>query len=149
MIRDYTDQAANERTFLAWVRTGIAVTTFGLFIEKFNMFIAASQSGLSRLAPVGGLAAVVERYDGLALAFLGIVVTVIAAIRFAGYRTQISNVGSPRKANVGWGAALLIILAFILAAAIAYLVLDCVTQDRVLYDLPTNRFALPPAFSIV
>jgi putative membrane protein len=25
MIRDYSDHAANERTFLAWLRTGIAV----------------------------------------------------------------------------------------------------------------------------
>jgi putative membrane protein len=25
MIRGYSDHAANERTFLAWVRTGIAV----------------------------------------------------------------------------------------------------------------------------
>jgi Domain of unknown function (DUF202) len=26
MIRSYTDHAANERTFLAWLRTGIAIT---------------------------------------------------------------------------------------------------------------------------
>jgi putative membrane protein len=29
MITGYTDHAANERTFLAWVRTGIAVIAFG------------------------------------------------------------------------------------------------------------------------
>jgi len=29
MIRGYSDHAANERTFLAWVRTGIAVIAFG------------------------------------------------------------------------------------------------------------------------
>ena len=28
----------NERTFLAWVRTGIAVIAFGFVIEKFNLF---------------------------------------------------------------------------------------------------------------
>lgn len=28
MIRDYSDHAANERTFLAWLRTGIAVIAF-------------------------------------------------------------------------------------------------------------------------
>ncbi|MGH7841400.1 MAG: YidH family protein, partial [Candidatus Binataceae bacterium] len=36
MIRGYRDHAANERTFLAWVRTGIAVIAFGFVIEKFN-----------------------------------------------------------------------------------------------------------------
>jgi len=38
MIRGYSDHAANERTFLAWVRAGIAVIAFGFVIEKFNLF---------------------------------------------------------------------------------------------------------------
>jgi len=36
MIRGYSDHAANERTFLAWVRTGIAVIAFGFVVEKFK-----------------------------------------------------------------------------------------------------------------
>ena len=39
MIRGYPDHAANERTFLAWVRTGIAVIAFGFVVEKFNLFV--------------------------------------------------------------------------------------------------------------
>jgi uncharacterized membrane protein YidH (DUF202 family) len=39
MIRGYSDHAANGRTFLAWVRTGIAVIAFGFVIEKFNLFV--------------------------------------------------------------------------------------------------------------
>jgi len=38
MIRDYGDHAANERTFLVWLRTSIAVIAFGFLIEKFNLF---------------------------------------------------------------------------------------------------------------
>jgi uncharacterized membrane protein YidH (DUF202 family) len=34
MIEGYRDHAANERTFLAWVRTGIAVIALGFVIEK-------------------------------------------------------------------------------------------------------------------
>ncbi len=41
MIRGYSDHAANERTFLAWVRTGIAVIAFGFVVEKFNLFLDA------------------------------------------------------------------------------------------------------------
>jgi len=44
MIRGYSDHAANERTFLAWVRTGIAVVAFGFVVEKFNLFIATIAS---------------------------------------------------------------------------------------------------------
>ena len=39
MIRDYADHAANERIFLAWLRTGMAVVAFGFVIEKFNLFV--------------------------------------------------------------------------------------------------------------
>ena len=41
MIQSYVDHAANERTFLAWVRTGVAVVAFGFVIEKFNLFLVS------------------------------------------------------------------------------------------------------------
>ena len=39
MIKRHSDHAANERTFLAWVRTAIAVMAFGFVIEKFDLFL--------------------------------------------------------------------------------------------------------------
>jgi hypothetical protein len=50
MIRGYSDHAANERTFLAWVRTGIAVIAFGFVIEKFNLFVLTIASSASAFA---------------------------------------------------------------------------------------------------
>ena len=49
MIQSFSDHAANERTFLAWVRTGIAVIAFGFVIEKFNLFVLT----LARTAGLG------------------------------------------------------------------------------------------------
>ena len=37
MIANYTDHAANERTYLAWIRTGLAVAAFGFFLFKLNV----------------------------------------------------------------------------------------------------------------
>ncbi|BCS94031.1 hypothetical protein L3N51_00397 [Metallosphaera sp. J1] len=34
-----SDHMANERTFLAWVRTGIALIGFGFVIAKFALFL--------------------------------------------------------------------------------------------------------------
>lgn len=34
MINRFQEHAANERTFLSWVRTAVAVAGFGLLIEK-------------------------------------------------------------------------------------------------------------------
>jgi len=34
-----TDHLANERTFLAWIRTSIGIMGFGFIVVKFSMFI--------------------------------------------------------------------------------------------------------------
>ena len=35
---DRRDRLANERTFLAWVRTSISIMAFGFVVEKFVLF---------------------------------------------------------------------------------------------------------------
>jgi uncharacterized membrane protein YidH (DUF202 family) len=37
--KDRSDHMANERTFLAWVRTSIGIMAFGFVVEKFALFI--------------------------------------------------------------------------------------------------------------
>jgi putative membrane protein len=39
MIKSYNDHAANERTYLAWMRTGIAIIAFGFVLERFDIFL--------------------------------------------------------------------------------------------------------------
>ena len=86
MIRGYTDHAANERTFLAWVRTGIAVIAFGFIIEKFNLFvltIASSTSAeVARRLQLERLSGPLGRYGGLALICGGLALIVVATARF-------------------------------------------------------------------
>jgi hypothetical protein len=48
MIHGYSDHAAKERAFLAWVRTGIAVLGFGFVIEKFNLSVLAMATTSAR-----------------------------------------------------------------------------------------------------
>jgi len=47
MIKRYSDHAANERTFLAWVRTAIAVMAFGFLIERFDLFVRVAAPPLA------------------------------------------------------------------------------------------------------
>src|SRR5208282_5460252 len=46
MIRNFRDHSANERTFLAWVRTAIAVMAFGFIVEKFDLFLELASPSL-------------------------------------------------------------------------------------------------------
>src|ERR1700694_6312538 len=81
MIRGYSDHAANDRTFLAWVRTAIAVMAFGFLVEKFDLFLelaAPSLAGRTLSLPgqkFGNIA-------GLALIVLGTAMIGLAAARF-------------------------------------------------------------------
>jgi putative membrane protein len=47
MIRNFSDHSANERTFLAWVRTAIAVMAFGFLVEKFDLFLEVAAPSLA------------------------------------------------------------------------------------------------------
>jgi putative membrane protein len=86
MIAGYTDHAANERTFLAWVRTGIAVIAFGFVVEKFNLFLlsmaAAGLGGEVHHAQLADLSGRIGRYDGLVLIFGGVGLVILATTRF-------------------------------------------------------------------
>ena len=52
MIKRYSDHAANERTFLAWVRTAIAVMAFGFVIERFDLFLQVIAPQMAQGSPV-------------------------------------------------------------------------------------------------
>jgi uncharacterized membrane protein YidH (DUF202 family) len=42
---------ANERTFLAWIRTSIALMAFGFVVEKFALFVKEAEYLLMRAVP--------------------------------------------------------------------------------------------------
>ena len=81
MIKRYSDHAANERTFLAWVRTAIAVMAFGFVIERFDLFLkyVAPQAAQPQISPHGGMFA---NAAGLAFVALGVAIVAIAGWRF-------------------------------------------------------------------
>jgi putative membrane protein len=81
MLKRYSDHAANERTFLAWVRTSIAVMAFGFVIERFDLFLryAAPPGAQQQIAPHQGTFADLA---GLAFVVLGIAIIAIAGWRF-------------------------------------------------------------------
>src|ERR1700761_387038 len=89
MIERYSDHAANERTFLAWVRTGIATIAFGFVVEKFNLFVRtlAQANGNASAQDAGRLqqthlTGAFSHYDGLILIVVGMAVILLSLVRF-------------------------------------------------------------------
>jgi putative membrane protein len=97
MITRYSDHAANERTFLAWVRTAIAMMAFGFVIERFDLFLryATPFAAQQKIAPHDGAFA---NAAGLAFIVLGVAIIAIAGWRFVQTAKDIgseSEVASP------------------------------------------------------
>jgi putative membrane protein len=126
MIRSYTDHAANERTFFAWLRTGVAVIAFGFLVERFDLFILTMADAVS--VPGAGrdrleaLSHSCGRGAGEALIVVGIVFSVAATIRFVrtGILLDDAKIHAP---GIVLELSLSMILAILLIAASIPLIL--------------------------
>ena len=120
MIKRYGDHAANERTFLAWVRTAIAVMAFGFVIERFDLFLkyAAPASAQAKISPHGGVFANIA---GLAFIALGIAIVAIAGWRFAATAREIDSDGEVPGPGERFDLALAGMIALLGAALAVFL----------------------------
>jgi putative membrane protein len=127
MIERYSDHAANERTFLAWVRTGIATIAFGFVVEKFNLFVMtlakANLIDATKRARPDKVSGSLSHYDGLALIVVGAVIIVLALVRFIRTSRLIDDEQPHRAGSVRVELALSVILALIVATLTAHLAL--------------------------
>lgn len=79
MKLNFADHSANERTFLAWIRTSIAIMAFGFVVGKFTVFLNYLSLSLNQ-PPVNDAPG--AALLGLALLVLGSVVIATATVRF-------------------------------------------------------------------
>jgi len=94
MVRSHADQAANERSFRAWVHPAIAVMAFGLLVERIDVFlvlVAPSLADRSLRLPGQQFG----NADVLALIVVGAAIVVIAAARFLVTVKAIDSAGTP------------------------------------------------------
>jgi putative membrane protein len=80
-----TEHLANERTLLAWVRTGIGLIALGFVVSRFGLY-------LRELAPRTGSSAPATHHSaliGAALVALGILLTVVALHQYRTTQRQI------------------------------------------------------------
>jgi putative membrane protein len=93
MIANYTNHAANERTFLAWIRTGLAVAAFGFLLSRLNVFLGAASEAPPRVPAeaTGAIVAVAGRHVGVALVAIGIAIIVRSGIGFERTRRAIDR----------------------------------------------------------
>ncbi|WP_167854882.1 DUF202 domain-containing protein [Mangrovimicrobium sediminis] len=88
-MKNYRDHAANERTWLAWIRTAIAIIAFGFIIERFELFSRYVTASLGKQ----GAEALVPGVNPLAalLVSSGVAVIIFATVRFARHQRMIES----------------------------------------------------------
>ncbi len=100
MIRNFNDHAANERTYLSWVRTALGIAAFGIAIPRLDL-----APGLYGLAGGFGLVAIASA------------MLILSTVRFVAATREIESpevfsASSVRREVVLSGLLLLAILVF-------------------------------------
>ena len=113
-----SDHLANERTFLAWVRTSVGIMAFGFVVVKFSLFVKQISLilGKGNIVQNRGYSAIV----GIILVAVGTVTSVLSYIRYRQTSKQLEE-GSYSHSSL----LITVLTAFIFlvsALLIAYLI---------------------------
>ncbi len=84
-----SDHLANERTFLAWIRTSIAMMGFGFVIVKFALFIRQISVALHQpnVSSGKGFSAVI----GVIMVAFGAIIAALSFVRYRDVEKQLTN----------------------------------------------------------
>ena len=111
---------AAERTFLAWIRTGLALMGFGFVVARFGLFLhefSQHESGV-KIASTGFSIAV-----GVGLVMVGVFVDIAATVNHFRVTAQLRSGEYEAGRPSLLGAAVAILLALLGLAMAAYLVI--------------------------
>jgi putative membrane protein len=82
------EHLANERTFLAWIRTSIALMGFGFVIVKFTLFLKQLSLLLeTRNLPSKGYSSVI----GVVMVAIGVIIAILAFLQYKRNEKWIKN----------------------------------------------------------
>ena len=83
------DHLANERTFLAWIRTSIGIMGFGFVVVKFSLFVkqVSIALGHNTHTPSTGSSPAI----GILLVTLGALVTLFSYLRYSSSKKQLEQ----------------------------------------------------------
>ncbi len=100
---------AKERTFLAWIRTGLALMGFGFVVARFSLFLRMIQTKGEEISPAHpGW----SMWFGTFLIFLGVFVQLGSVIDYVRFTVKFNRgeFHKPKTSYLGIGVAICLIL---------------------------------------
>lgn len=111
------DHLANERTFLAWVRTGAAIVVFGFAIGRFSIAMRQLTALEGHPIRTAGLSV----WMGASSIMAGVLLVIAGLVRYRKTRTQLdNNTFEPAGFVVDLITILTIVFGLALAAYLIY-----------------------------
>jgi putative membrane protein len=108
--RDPRVYMAAERTFLAWIRTALALMAFGFVVARFGVFLRElAVSGESGARQGSGS----SLWVGLALIGVGVITCLVCSVRHARYVRAIDEGSFRRSFGSAFAFALVAVLALV------------------------------------
>lgn len=124
MTAQFRDLAANERTFLAWVRTAIGVIAFGFLIEKFELLfqLARKQLPHQTTTHIPITSTTIEKV-GITMMGIGVLVIITSTIQYTIQKIRILREQEVKAAPIFISSTLALLLVIIALLLIAYVAL--------------------------
>ena len=111
------DHLANERTFLAWVRTGAAIVVFGFAIGRFSIAMRQLTAFQGHPLRTAGLSV----WMGAGSIVAGVLLVVAGLVRYRKTREQLDNDSfEPAGFVVDLVTILTVVFGLVLAAYLIY-----------------------------
>ncbi len=110
---------AAERTFLAWIRTGLGLMGVGFAVARFGLFLRQMQASQSH-GPVHATGMSV--YSGVGLVSLGVLVNVMAVLRHVRTVREL-RLGTWVAGRVNWDAVVLALVLALIGVAMGFYLL--------------------------
>ncbi|MGB7283009.1 MAG: DUF202 domain-containing protein [Candidatus Acidiferrum sp.] len=117
------DHLANERTFLAWIRTGIAIVVFGFALGRFAIAIRQwiQLEGHGRVPPTSGASV----WFGTVAILGGVAVCLVGLARYRRTRAQLNaGIFEPAGFVIDLVAVVTVLFGLALAAYLIYFELN-------------------------
>ena len=93
MITNFNNHASNERTYLSWIRTAIAVMAFGFLIEKFAAYALEKDKVEALRVEYSFFNLTHFEMVGLLTFFSGALMVVLSTVRFFSNLSRIEATG--------------------------------------------------------
>ncbi|MDQ1149548.1 YidH family protein [Sphingobacterium zeae] len=114
------DHLANERTFLAWIRTSLGIMGFGFVVVKFSLFIRQIELILKKDVVVGSQ----HEYSGVvgvSIVVIGALTVIVAFFKYRKTNKQIEEENFVQTSN---SITIVAVLIFVIGLILSWYLID-------------------------